>query len=38
MRDYKNVRYVEPVPLEVKLVHGGAFVAVMLAIVIGACL
>ena len=38
MRDYKNLRYVEPVPIEVKLVHGGAFAAVMLALIVGACL
>lgn len=38
MKDFKNTRYVEPVPIEVKIVHGGAFVAVMLALVVGACL
>jgi len=38
MQDYKNTRYVEPVPLEVKLVHGAAFIAVLLALIIGACL
>ena len=38
MIDYKNRRYIEPVPLEVKLVHGSAFVAVLLALILGACL
>jgi hypothetical protein len=38
MQDYKNIRYVEPVPLEVKLVHGGAFICVLVALIVGACL
>jgi hypothetical protein len=38
MQDYKNIRYVEPVPIEVKLVHGAAFVAVIIALIVGACL
>lgn len=38
MQEFKNRRYVEPVPIEVKLVHGGAFVAVFIALIIGACL
>jgi hypothetical protein len=35
MKDYKNCRYEEPLSLEAKIVHGAAFVAVWLAIVIG---
>ena len=38
MKDYKNVRYEEPVPFEVKIVQGSAFIAVMLALIVGACL
>lgn len=35
MQDFKNLRIEEPISLEAKLVHGGAFIAVWLAIVIG---
>lgn len=35
MTDYKNLRIEEPMSLEAKIVHGGAFIAVWLAIVIG---
>jgi hypothetical protein len=38
MTDYKNMRYTEPVPIEVKLLHGAAFVAVIIALIVGACL
>jgi hypothetical protein len=38
MRDVKHIRYTEPVPLEVKLVHGAAFITVILALIVGACL
>jgi hypothetical protein len=38
MNDVKHIRYTEPVPLEVKIVHGAAFVAVLLALIFGACL
>lgn len=35
MKDYKNLRIEEPISLEAKIVHGGTFISVMLAIVIG---
>lgn len=35
MKDYKNLRIEDPMSLEAKIVHGGAFIAVWLAIVIG---
>jgi len=38
MIDVKNTRYVEPVPIEVKLVHGAAFIAVLLALIVSATL
>ena len=38
MRDYKNMRYVEPEPLVVKLLHGTTFTVVLLALIVGACL
>ncbi len=38
MTDYKNMHYVEPEPVLPKIVHGAAFIAVLLALIIGACL
>jgi hypothetical protein len=38
MTDYKNLRIEEPISLEAKIVHGAAFVAVILALIVGACL
>ena len=35
MNDLKHCRYIEPVPFEVKLVHGIEFIAVFIAIVVG---
>jgi hypothetical protein len=35
MTDYKNLRIEEPMSLEAKIVHGAAFVAVWLAVVLG---
>jgi hypothetical protein len=34
MKDYKNLRYEEPISLEAKIVQGGAFSAVILAILV----
>jgi hypothetical protein len=34
MKDYKNCRYVEPTPIEEKIVHGSAFIAVLLALIV----
>ena len=34
MKDYKNTRYQEPMSLEAKIVHGGAFIAVLLAVTV----
>lgn len=35
MTDYKNRRYVEPTPIEAKIVYGSAFVSVFVAIIVG---
>jgi hypothetical protein len=34
MTDYKNRRYEEPTPIEAKIVHGSAFIAVLLALIV----
>ena len=34
MTDYKNLRIEEPMSLEAKIVHGGAFIAVLLAVTV----
>lgn len=36
MTDYKNRRYVEPTPIEEKIVYGSAFVAVFFALIVAA--
>lgn len=35
MKDFKNLRIEEPMSLEAKIVHGAAFIAVWLAVVLG---
>ena len=34
MKDYKNLRYEEPISLEAKIVHGGAICAFFLALIV----
>ena len=38
MRDYKNMRYVDPEPVLPKIVYSTTFTVVLLALIIGACL
>lgn len=35
MKDFKNLRIEEPMSLEAKILHGAAFIAVWLAVVLG---
>jgi len=35
MKDFKNLRIEEPMSLEAKIVHGAAFIAFWLAVVLG---